>query len=338
MSAVKILLAFLLVACVVAALGLYEARNATKRSEARKGEHYKVCREEAAKSEKNSKTTAAMLEFAVTDDADFPKLPEKPEPGDWLDRFKEEGQTFEDYVAASPRRPTEERNKIIIQPIGEFTEREKKMLELLREYCSIVFACETTLADAEKMPADAPHREREWNGRKYTQYRTGYLLDRFLRPRLPKDALCMLGVTMADLYPDDSWNYVFGQASLRERVGVYSLVRFFAQFWNEEDTEERQTRALLRSLKTLAHEVGHMFTINHCIAYQCLMNGANSLNEQDGRPIHECPVCLKKLQWNTGFDVVARYEKLQAFYATNGLKPEADWVANRLKRIAEHGK
>lgn len=333
MTAVKILLAFLLVVCAITALALYEVHSAFGKSKNGESEQHNSTDETQAEEGKVSKTTAAMLEFAVTDDADFSRLPEKPAPGDWLDRFKEEGQSFEEYVAASPRRPTKERNRIVIQPIGEFTERQAKVLDLLREYCEIVFACETTLAKAEKMPAEAPHRERKWNNRRYIQYRTGYLLERFLRPRLPKDAFCIIGVTMSDLYPDDSWNYVFGQASLRERVGIYSLVRFFPEFWNEEDTEEAQKRALLRSLKTLAHEVGHMFTMPHCIVYKCLMNGANSLQEQDSRPIHECPPCLKKLQWNIGFDVVDRYEKLQAFYAKNGLHSEANWVANRLKRI-----
>lgn len=36
----------------------------------------------------------------------------------------------------------------------------------------------------------------------------------FLRNRTPKDAFCIVGITMIDLYPKDSWNFVFGQASL----------------------------------------------------------------------------------------------------------------------------
>jgi archaemetzincin len=31
---------------------------------------------------------------------------------------------------------------------------------------------------------------------------------------------------MEDLYPEPSWNFVFGQASLNERVGVYSFARY----------------------------------------------------------------------------------------------------------------
>ena len=51
------------------------------------------------------------------------------------------------------------------------------------------------------------------------QLLTTGILD-LLHRRLPGDALCVVGVTMEDLYPDPSWNFVFGQASLTDRVGV----------------------------------------------------------------------------------------------------------------------
>lgn len=39
---------------------------------------------------------------------------------------------------------------------------------------------------------------------------------RYLGKRKPKDAFCIVGITMIDLYPKDSWNFVFGQASLSD--------------------------------------------------------------------------------------------------------------------------
>jgi archaemetzincin len=76
-----------------------------------------------------------------------------------------------------------------------------------------------------------------------------------------------------------------------------------------------------------------MFGIGHCIFFQCGMCGSNHLAESDARPIHLCPVCLRKLQYNIGFDPVARYRKLERFYGKYGLKPEAKWVQGRLKNI-----
>ena len=40
----------------------------------------------------------------------------------------------------------------------------------------------------------------------------------FLKKKKPEDAFCVVGVTMIDLYPRDSWNFVFGQASLTEGI------------------------------------------------------------------------------------------------------------------------
>ena len=35
----------------------------------------------------------------------------------------------------------------------------------------------------------------------------------------------MLAITAFDLWPGPGWNFVFGQASLTERVGVWSMAR-----------------------------------------------------------------------------------------------------------------
>ena len=45
------------------------------------------------------------------------------------------------------------------------------------------------------------------------QLLTGDILA-LLKKKIPEDAFCLLGITMEDLYPDPSWNFVFGQASL----------------------------------------------------------------------------------------------------------------------------
>ena len=83
----------------------------------------------------------------------------------------------------------------------------------------------------------------------------------------------------------------------------------------------------------LAHEVGHIFGLAHCIYYKCAMNGSNSLEESDRRPLHLCPICLKKLQWNREFDIIRRYERLKEFFENQNIREEALWINLRLKRI-----
>jgi len=156
------------------------------------------------------------------------------------------------------------------------------------------------------------------------QLMTGDVLNR-LHTQLPADAFCILGITMEDLYPAPSWNYVFGQASLDERVGVYSFARYGG------GTKELMLR---RSCKVLAHETCHMFGIAHCVWFRCVVNGSNHLAETDARPMHLCPVDLRKLQRAAGFDVVERYRRLHAFCVEAGLEDEAKWLEGRLKTIS----
>jgi hypothetical protein len=58
------------------------------------------------------------------------------------------------------------------------------------------------------------------------------------------------------------------------------------------------------------------------------------LHESDARPMHLCPVCLRKLHHSIGFDVVGRYGELYHFYDKTGFEEEAKWTAQRLERIA----
>src|SRR5204862_2614996 len=127
------------------------------------------------------------------------------------------------------------------------------------------------------------------------------------------------------------WNFVFGQASVRERVGVYSFARYDPAFYGEARPPGYETLLLRRSCKVLAHETSHMFGLAHCTFFNCLMNGSNHLAESDRRPLHLCPVCLRKLQWSIEFDVLERYRSLERVARTDGFIEEADWLNQRIK-------
>jgi archaemetzincin len=124
----------------------------------------------------------------------------------------------------------------------------------------------------------------------------------------------LLALTATDLWPGPGWNFVFGQASTLQRVGLWSIARH---------GDPKDKVALLRTLKVAAHEAGHMFTLHHCIAFECLMNGGNHLGETDATPLEPCPVCLAKLREATGLDPKKRYADLEAFFTREGLNEEA---------------
>jgi len=145
----------------------------------------------------------------------------------------------------------------------------------------------------------------------------------------------MLGITMDDLYPEDSWNYVFGIASYGSRTGVYSFARYDPLFWGEERTKNYYKILLQRSCKVMTHELGHQFGIHHCIYYNCLMNGSNHLQESDSKPFHLCPVCFRKLHFAIGFDILERENKLLSFMKKYGFDEEVEWISKRIEYISK---
>jgi len=62
------------------------------------------------------------------------------------------------------------------------------------------------------------------------QYNASKILDSTLK-LVPEDAYCMLTVTMHDIYPKASWNFVFGIANWTARTGVFSFKRYDPSFW-----------------------------------------------------------------------------------------------------------
>lgn len=255
----------------------------------------------------------------------------KPKAGEWLAVFPEPGQTVDEYLRSGPNPFAPPRNKIYLLPLGTFPEGDSPSIELLREYTSLYFMAETMVLPAVDIKAlGVGHRTNQHT--KKGQYRTGDLLG-VLKKQLPADAYCILGITMADLYPDDAWNFVFGEALLTERAGVFSFARFDPAFFGEPRTADASSLLLRRSCKVLTHEAAHMFGMYHCVFYSCLVNGSNSMQEADFRPMHECPVCLRKLQRSIGFDPIERYEKLAGFCEKVGFNDETGWLRSRLKTL-----
>jgi len=275
------------------------------------------------------------LRVALDPSADFDPIP-APQPGDWLAEHPESGQSFDDYVRSKPNRPEGLRTKVYLAPLGEFAETRSPSLETLKSFAATFFAMDVRVLsayDLGQLPLTT--RINPYTGNQ--QILTTDVLD-YLLGMLPTDAFCLLAVTMEDLYPDPRWNFVFGQATLRHRVGVFSFARYDPAFYGEARTGDYHTVLLKRACKVLAHETAHMFLLEHCIFFKCLINGSNHLAESDSRPLHLCPVCLRKLQFSIGFDVVDRYRKLLSFHQRVGFDDESVWIEKRLKLIQDRSR
>jgi archaemetzincin len=247
----------------------------------------------------------------------------EPQAGDWLAEHEEKGQTFRQYLSANPVRRDETLNTIHLCLVGDFDEHQQRVIDLTRDYLGIYLDVPVLVRrrlPLSDIPARARRKHPEWGVK---QLLTTFLLREVLEPDVPDDALAYLGLTARDLWPGKGWNFVFGQANLRKRIGVWSIHR---NGWPGKG-EEAFRLCLRRTLMTASHETGHILTIAHCTAYRCLMNGSNYQEERDGRPLHPCPICLRKVLWNLQADPVPYLERLEAFLRKNGLDEDAGWFA-----------
>ena len=246
----------------------------------------------------------------------------KPRPGDWLASHAERGQDYALYIGGRPVRPSKKQRTIYIQPLGDFTSSERKIVGLTAEYMWIFFQLPVRVRDDLSLavvPEQARRKHPQWGDR---QILSTYVLDKVLKPRLPRDATAMIAFTASDLWPGEGWNFVFGQASLADRVGVWSVHRF----GDPDRSDEAFQLALRRTLQVATHETGHMFSMEHCVFYQCLMCGSNNMNESDRQPLWLCPQCLAKLCYATGAKPEKRFKELIVFAKAHGLeREEAFW-------------
>jgi archaemetzincin len=273
---------------------------------------------------------SAILQRAFAPGDSFQPVP-VPGSSDWLASHSESGQTFEQFQRSHPNRPDAQRQTIYLQPLGTFPPQQSPSLGKLRDYAAAFFQMEVKSLEPVGIASGGfTSRTNSMTGNR--QILTRDVL-RWLKARLPTDGFCVVAITMEDLYPEPSWNFVFGQASLTECVGVYSFARYDPAFYGEARGRDCQELLLRRSMKVLTHETGHIFGLAHCIYFQCVMNGSNHLQESDRRPLHLCPVCLRKLQSSVGFEVLKRYKELARFDEQSGFMDEAHWLTNRLKNI-----
>lgn len=76
---------------------------------------------------------------------------------------------------------------------------------------------------------------------------------KYLQAKWPAGAFCVVGITMIDLYPKESWNFVFGQANSSTGVGVFSFARYDPLFYEDDPgkivSTNTSTLVLWRSCK-----------------------------------------------------------------------------------------
>lgn len=229
------------------------------------------------------------------------------EPGDWMERFPEGGQTCAQFVHAHQFKAAHTKLAgIDIKPLGEFDQTQQKLVERTAEFLEHFFGTKTNILETKplgKIPETAQRMRNDT-----PQVLTTWIMDDILMPQRRPEAIATIALVTCDLWPGDL-NWVFGQARLTERVGVWSLHRN-----GDPHAGEAAFRLCLRrTLKTAVHETGHMLGIPHCAAYECCMNGSRSREESDRQPLEFCPECQPKIWWYCGADPIQRVQTLTEF-------------------------
>ena len=263
----------------------------------------------------------------------------KPKSGDWLAEHKEAGQTFEQFKTSLRKVPTRVRHTIYILPLD--TNISDDFLAYLHRYCTAFYHGLRVKILPKKAASSlgVPSRDNPHTGQ--FQWHAGEILQRMTQ-ELPADAFSLIGILKDDIYPREEWNFVFGLASISKRVGVFSFARydpgFLADVFGEDEgvPAEHVTELInYRSCRVMAHEIGHMFGLKHCIYYNCLMNGSNSNSESHRKPAYLCPVCLKKLQLSVGFDPIERYRALAGVMEGEAVwQPTRDFYVKRADHVS----
>ncbi len=236
-----------------------------------------------------------------------------PNDDDWLKDHPESGQTFKEYIHSKPIGLTATRTKLYLAILGDFDSIQQNMVKKTLEYLSIFYACEAELISIEVDFSSIPKKYFRYNENNEIQVLTDFFLKKLLLENLPNDAFGLIGCTNYDIFPDPQWNFVFGQASLHNRVGVWSMNRL------EDNTHatEFKEKTTLRNLKVASHETGHILSLKHCTSYECIMNGSAHIDETDSKPVYLCPICLGKTHFNRQFNLTDRFQNLESFWNRN---------------------
>ncbi|XP_021110358.1 archaemetzincin-1 isoform X2 [Heterocephalus glaber] len=252
---------------------------------------------------------------------------------DWLLSRPEAPEDFASFHAALPHRTQSlPRKHIYLQPI-DLSEAPVgfPLLDYLRSCAEAFFLglrvkCLPSVAAESISCSSRPRRDSDG-----LQLNTDGILS-FLKNNKPDDALCVLGLTLSDLYPCEAWSFTFSTFLPGHKVGICSFARFVGELpqagssapypapleaavdGSERLTQDSGQRLCFSALgvvqccKVTCHELCHLLGLGNCRWLRCLMQGALSLEEVLRWPLDLCPICLRKLQHVLGFQLLDRYK------------------------------
>ena len=158
-----------------------------------------------------------------------------PHRGEWLATRLERGQTYQEYLHSIFLKTVPPGAVIYVQPLGNFSAQQTKILDKAADYIGDYFALPVRLSDSQPLES-IPHAVRRPRDSELgEQLQTYYLIDNVLKPQKPKDAYIVIGFIASDIWPGGEGNFVYGQADEADRIAICSLARICSDKSLSED-------------------------------------------------------------------------------------------------------
>lgn len=302
---------------------------------------------------------------------------EAPDLGDWLMLHKEFGQTYEEYKNGGIIPVTQKKDIIYIAPLscGENANIDQSFVNALLLICEAYFYGMKVKVLEKRIDLNNYSIDIRIFDENKIQINANQILS-ILYSELPSNAYCLLAITDKDLYNDHniirprdyiykpknynySNNFCYGLSSIKSRVGVVSFARydplFYTRFVNKENSKQQEKLMkyyfilLKRACKVIVKEVCHLFGLKNCTFFKCNLNGFNSMEEFDKRPLELCPICIRKIyaniclksiqnstRMNNPLIIFDRFVKIKDSLSENFLgifEPELAWYSARIESL-----
>ena len=106
----------------------------------------------------------------------------EPEPGDWLHEHEEPGQTFAQYRASDPTRPKGRRRTLAVQPIGKFSDGQRRVVDLTAEFLTAAYGLRVQTLDPLPLSVIPPKARRKNPETGKLQFLAPHILYKVLSP------------------------------------------------------------------------------------------------------------------------------------------------------------
>jgi archaemetzincin len=184
--------------------------------------------------------------------------------------------------------PTQKRERLYIQLLGEnLTPAFFEDMKFVKTAIEAFYRMEVRILPAIPLPEKAWYAPRR-------RYRAESLLG-FLEKIRPEDGNRMMGITTKDISTTKGKHKDWGILGLATIDGTVCVVSTFRT--NDKKSEEpwKKLRARYRFAKTVVHELGHNFGLEHCPNKGCIMEDAKGTVVTTDREYTLCDDCRASL-------------------------------------------